>query len=125
VNSPFSEARIASTRVLPATPLPPMPLPSIPAIRPVTNVPWPTASNTSLVRVPVSNTCVIRPWISGWVMSRPVSSTAMLRRDPPPAAARASPARTRSYAHVYLRPVRGSRVSSGSAATFILSSRST
>ena len=34
--------------VLPATPLPPTPLPSMAAISPVTNVPWPTRSVTSL-----------------------------------------------------------------------------
>ena len=87
---------MASTFVLPATPFPPMPLPSIAVIRPVTKVPWPTLSVTSCPLVAVSNVCAIRPMNSGWLTSSPLSITATVRREPPPAAAMASPALTAS-----------------------------
>ncbi len=96
VKSPSLEARMASTLVLPATPLPPTPLPSIAAIRPVTNVPWPTVSVTSLLLLKVSYVRATRPANSGWLVSRPVSMTAIVRREPPPAASRASAAWTSS-----------------------------
>ena len=39
---------MARILVFPATPFPPRPLPSMAAISPLTNVPWPTRSVTSL-----------------------------------------------------------------------------
>jgi hypothetical protein len=95
---PSREARTAIRRVLPATPLVPMPLPSIAAIRPPTKVPWPMASGTLVLPVLVSKVSVIRaePPKSGWLTSSPVSMTATVRDEPPPAAAIASPARTLS-----------------------------
>ena len=87
---------MASTLVFPATPLPPIPLPSMAAISPVTNVPCPAKSVTSLLPRCVSYTRAMRPANSGWLRSRPVSITATVRLEPPPAAASASAARTSS-----------------------------
>ncbi len=127
VKKPSSDARTATSRVLPATPLKPTPLPSMAAISPPTNVPWPIESRTSVPPVPVSKVRAMRadPPNSGWVTSSPVSITDTVRDEPPPAAAMASPARTWSKYHVYLIPVEGSTLSNGSVATGTLRSRST